>query len=390
MVQRTRIAVVLIATCLSGCGGLSMFEDTTASFNASGKPPDWTRGSAVSASPVPETPVTTPTSSTATANKPNTPANNSLFARAAEANPDSTPPDPIAALVTATAAASGDAVTPLGPPPAAAAKVAIEPRGRAYLFRGVAGLIYSRGMDKLAERINRAGVTASVDTYLMWRPVAEAAIRDYRRDPAPIILIGHSAGGDSAVAFAEVLNAAGIPVSLLVTYDPTRIADNVPPNVERYINLYQSRSIMGGGDVVAGRGFHGHYASVNLTDHGEIVHINIEKADRVQEQLVAKIVRLAATPAAGEGEAVPIRYVVPAHAAIDLWDTGMPVTAQAGDTLQTLSATYHVPVWALAQINNISEHAPITVGQRIIVPRNLVPVAAPATTALSAYAPPAR
>ena len=35
-----------------------------------------------------------------------------------------------------------------------------EPRGRAYLFRGIAGLIYSRGMDKLADRIKRTGLPA--------------------------------------------------------------------------------------------------------------------------------------------------------------------------------------------------------------------------------------
>lgn len=385
MVQATRIAVILIATCLSGCGGLSMFEtDTTASFTGGGRAADWAK-SDTSAPAMAEAPATTPLSP-ALASSRSASAGNSLFARAAEAKPDPKPVDPIAALVTADAGTAGEGVKPVGPPPAAE-KIVIEPRGRAYLFRGVAGLIYSRGMDKLAERINRAGVTASVDTYLMWRPVADAAIRDYRRDPQPIILIGHSMGGDSALAFAETLNAAGIPVSLLVTYDPTRIADNVSPNVERYINIYQSRSIMGGGDVVAGRSFHGHYASVNLSDHAEIVHINIEKADSVQEQLVAKIAQLAATPAAAEGEAVPIRYVVPPHAAIELWDSGTPVTAEAGDTLQTLSAAYHVPVWALAQVNSVSEHAAISAGQRIIVPRNLVPMVMPATSPVSAYSP---
>ena len=120
----------------------------------------------------------------------------------------------------------------------------------------------------------------------MWRPVADEAIRDYRRDPQPITLIGHSMGGDSALDFAEMLNQAGIPVSLLVTYDPTRIADDVPPNVERYINIYQSSNFMGGGNVVQGSRFHGHYASYNLKNHTEIIHINIEKADRIQEQLV--------------------------------------------------------------------------------------------------------
>ena len=125
-----------------------------------------------------------------------------------------------------------------------AKKAAIEPRGRAYLFRGIAGLIYSRGMDELVRRISRAGVQVSVDTYLMWRAVANQAIRDYRRDPEPITLIGHSMGGDFTVAFAAYLNAADIPVSLLVTCDPSRFAGYVPPNVQRYINIYQSLSVM--------------------------------------------------------------------------------------------------------------------------------------------------
>jgi triacylglycerol esterase/lipase EstA (alpha/beta hydrolase family) len=92
-----------------------------------------------------------------------------------------------------------------------------EPRGRAYLFRGVAGLIYSRGMDSLGDRIRHAGVAASVQTYLVWRAAVDQAIQDYRRDPAPIVLIGHSMGGDSALALAQRLNSENIPVSLLVT-----------------------------------------------------------------------------------------------------------------------------------------------------------------------------
>ena len=64
----------------------------------------------------------------------------------------------------------------------------------------------------------------------------------------------------------------------------------------------------------------------NLKDHSEIIHINIEKADRIQEQLVSKVVELAATPATAEGEAVPIHLEVPADAAVELWDSGQPVT----------------------------------------------------------------
>jgi hypothetical protein len=284
----------------------------------------------------------------------------------------------IAAVLIAVCLASfGEAATRLEPP-GGAEKVTIQPRGRAYLFRGFIGLLTDRGMDKLTERINRTGVTADVNTYMIWRGVADQAISDYRRDPEPITIIGHSLGGDAAVKFAERLDAAGIPVSLLVTYDPTRFAHSVPPNVERYVNLYQSSNILGGGgDVVQGRGFHGHYASFDLKDRRGMYHTNMEKFGDIHDQLVSKITALAATPTSAEGEAIPLRIDIPADASIELWDSGLPVSVRAGDTLPTLAAAYHVPLWALTQVNNLSEDAALTTGQRIIVPRYLGPMAAP-------------
>lgn len=411
VVQVRHIAVLLLAGCLAGCGYAAIDSDLSAFTLSSkqmallkGDQQGTASGSTESTGSIPDT------ASSASANngpdRADAAAMTSLFARAAGEKPADRPPASVPSAVPAaksgvsTAASTAPTAAPAKPvvvadaetgipaanPPAAAEKLANEPpRGRAYLFRGVAGLIYSRGMDKLADRIKRAGIPSSVETYLMWRPVADQAIRDYRRDPQPIIIIGHSMGGDSALAFAETLNAENIPVNLLVTYDPTRIADNVPPNVERYINIFQSSNFMGGGNVVQGPRFHGHYASYNLKDHREIVHINIEKADRIQEQLVTKVRELAATPAAGEGEAVPIHLEVPAEASVELWDSGTPITAHAGDTLKTLAANYHVPLWALDQINTESERAPLAEGERIVIPRRLVPAAAAAT--VTSYAP---
>jgi hypothetical protein len=363
-VQVRRFAIFLLAVGLTGCGSYAMLDpEATGSVGSPAASSDKTDNAALS----------------------------SLFARAAQEKPDdkqngntlaSAAAKPIEKPVIV--ADAGDTAFSAAPAAGATEKL-IEPRGRAYLFRGVAGLIYSRGMDKLAERINRTGITSSVDTYLVWRGVADEAIRDYRRDPAPITLIGHSMGGDSALAFAERLNSENIPVSLLVTYDPSRIADDVPPNVERYINVYQSSNFMGGGNVVQGSRFHGHYASYNLKDHSEIIHINIEKTDRIQEQLVAKIAQLAATPAGAQGETVPIHLQVPADAAIELWDSGLPVQAHAGDTLQTLAAAYHVPLWSLTQINSVAETAALDEGRRIVIPRHLVPTVLSST--VSSYAP---
>lgn len=264
---------------------------------------------------------------------------------------------------------------PLASPPAGA-PVAIEPRGRAYLFRGALGHIFSRGMDRLADSIEQSGVTASVNDFTFCTFIAEQAIRDYRQDPAPITIIGHSIGGFCGLKFAEMLQAKNIPISLLVTIDPAHINPKVPLNVERYINIFLRHDILGGGDVVPEKDFQGHYASFDLSKHEDIIHINIDKIDTIDRQLVAKIRQLAATPAKVEGEGVPLRYVVPADAAIELWDSGMPVFVRSGDTLETLAAYYHVPLWSLAQINHISENTPLAASQRIVVPRHLVPLLA--------------
>jgi hypothetical protein len=391
MVHSRHIVVLLLAASLAGCGGYAMV-DPGASFASSGKP-EWMQSSGgQSSTPDQSSPATTG-STASQANQSDSAQLNSLFARAATGSLYDPAPTPGAPVITpamnTVVADAGDTAAPATPPPAPAQKVTT-PRGRAYLFRGIAGLIYSRGMDKLAERIEHIGLSASVDTYLVWRGVVAQAIADYRRDPQPIILIGHSMGGDSAVDFAEALKAQNIPVSLLVTYDPSRIADDVPDNVERYINIFQSSNMLGGGNITQNSSFHGHYASYNLKDHSELVHINIEKADRIQEQLVAKIADLAATPATGEGEAVPIRLEVPADAAIELWDSGLPISAHADDTLKTIAATYHVPLWVMTQINTVSANAPLSDGQRIVVPRHLVPNPGSVASAISSYAPAGR
>ena len=65
----------------------------------------------------------------------------------------------------------------------------------------------------------------------------------------------------------------------------------------------------------------------------------------------------------------------PANAEIELWDSGMPVVARPGDTLQTIAASHHVPLWSLTQMNKGPDNCAAGAGQRVIVPRHLVPLA---------------
>jgi pimeloyl-ACP methyl ester carboxylesterase len=253
---------------------------------------------------------------------------------------------------------------------------ATTPQERVYLFRGALGLIFSRGMDRLTKRLQEAGITANVYEFTICQLIAKQAVRDYRDDPAPIVLIGHSMGGLCALKFAEMLQDENIPVSLVVTVDPAHASPSVPLNVERYINIFLSHTVLGGGDVVAKQGYQGHYASFDLSKHDEVTHINIDKMDSIHDQLVAAIRQLAATPAKAEGEALPLRYVVPPGAPVELWDSGTRVSVGPNDTLQTIAALHHVPLWSLTQINRASEDAPLAAGQSIIVPRHLMPLVA--------------
>ena len=72
---------------------------------------------------------------------------------------------------------------------------------------------------------------------------------------------------------------------------------------------------------------------------------------------------------------MPLNYVVPPGDALELWDSGMPVFARPGDTLQTIAALYHVPLWSLTQVNKgVAESAPLVPGERVVVPRHLMPL----------------
>jgi hypothetical protein len=293
---------------------------------------------------------------------------------AARAMSKMSPAAPAIGRLNDTPAIFAETAVPIAPRPGAK-QPAIEPHGRAYLFRGALGPIFSRGMDRLSERIERAGVTASVYEFTICGSTAEKAIWAYRQDPAPITLIGHSMGGFCALKFAEMLQAADIPVGLVVTVDPAHVSPNVPLNVERYINIFLSNGVLGGGDVLPKQGYQGHYASFDLSQHEDVTHINIDKMDSIHDQLVTKIRQLVTTPSNAEGKAVPLRYVVPPNTGIELWDSGMAVLARSRDTLQTLAAFHRVPLWSLTQINEGADSAPLAPGQRVIVPRHLLPLA---------------
>jgi LysM repeat protein len=61
----------------------------------------------------------------------------------------------------------------------------------------------------------------------------------------------------------------------------------------------------------------------------------------------------------------------PPSVPIELWDSGLAISAHAGDTLQTIATTYHVPLWTLTQLNKASETGALTEGQRVVIPHSV-------------------
>jgi LysM repeat protein len=266
-------------------------------------------------------------------------------------------------------------------PPPEAPQPANQPQPRIYIFRGALGPIFSTGMDRLAEKLEKAGFPATVYEFTLCDLIELQVEKSYREQPAPIVLIGHSMGGLCDVRIAIALEKEHIPVSLVVTIDPAHATKSVPLNVQRFFNIFLSDNILGGGDVKPEPGYRGHYASYDMKDHDEVTHINIDKMADVHAQLITMISQLNQTSATADADPAPLRLLVPPKTSLELWDSGIPLFVRPGDTLEQISGTYHVPLWALQQSNQGAGSGPLMPGERIVIPRHLLPLSAGAPEA---------
>jgi hypothetical protein len=113
--------------------------------------------------------------------------------------------------------------------------------GNVYLERGLIG-VFSTGMDVLAEQLRDQGMRCHVYQDAQHDVLGNQLVKVYRgktNEREPLVLIGHSYGADDVVGICRKLDAANIPVDLLVTVDATT-PPNVPKNVKMVYNYYQS------------------------------------------------------------------------------------------------------------------------------------------------------
>lgn len=158
---------------------------------------------------------------------------------------------------------------------------------RVYLLRGLAN-IFSLGMDDLAAKLNARGIKASVHSYVDVQNLSNFAVQEAsegrgRRRPSPVIIIGHSLGADAAVQMGNKVSAAGVPVPLVVTFDPVS-ANTASAKIGKVVNYYQAG---GSGKPVSGP----RVENVDLTRTGALTHFNIDKADDLHQRVISMIQR---------------------------------------------------------------------------------------------------
>ena len=160
-----------------------------------------------------------------------------------------------------------------------------------YLLRGLAN-VFSKGMDEIAGKLRQRGFSPHVMNWRRWQSAADRIAKNYRSSQMkPIILIGHSLGANSVFRMAKRLNAKGVPVDYLATFDPTE-SFSVPRNVRAFVNFYQRNGFGRKASFPAAK--RDDMVNLNLTSSPGLTHGNIDQSPRLQDIVIAKILRISA------------------------------------------------------------------------------------------------
>jgi hypothetical protein len=162
--------------------------------------------------------------------------------------------------------------------------LAAEPR--VLLLRGWLS-VFSGGLDRLADELKARGINAEVRRHLYWTTAVSEILRDRAAGKTgPLILVGHSQGGNDAIEIARALQISHVPVDLVVTLAPY-MPKPVPANVGRAVNYYQGGGW--GSPLTPDAGFRGKLSNFDLAGDPTIFHFNIDKNDRIQADILREI-----------------------------------------------------------------------------------------------------
>lgn len=173
------------------------------------------------------------------------------------------------------------------------------PRIRAFLIYGLIGgpfpygLGYSLGLDVLRDKLRAFGVDATTHIEGVILPhtnVPNLAARaaDAARNGSRLLLLGHSMGADAAVKIACRLAGEGLPVDLLIGFDPTKFTcPDVPRNVRRAVCFFQKQlgDFLGRGRFTPAADFAGECVNERVP----FGHKVMDDAPEMHERVIAEV-----------------------------------------------------------------------------------------------------
>lgn len=130
------------------------------------------------------------------------------------------------------------------PEVSSARKRTVAKHSQVLLLRGIFD-VFSLGLDDLALRLKRKGISTTVVSHRNGEKPVKKIIADYKkRKIRKLIIVGHSWGADAAISIATELDSHGIRVDYLVTLDPTK-KQTIPGNVKLAVNYLLPQSNWG-------------------------------------------------------------------------------------------------------------------------------------------------
>lgn len=159
-----------------------------------------------------------------------------------------------------------------------------------YVIRGFLN-VFSAGMNQMTAKLKARGVKAKAYSNGAWDGLANDIIKRHKQGKVsfPIVIMGHSVGGQEAPKMSNKLTKAGVPVKLVVGFDPG-FAAPVPfsSGSPRVVNYWVAKGSRG--NKYRGTGsFSGSISNIDIGAFSKADHVGIDKDPGVQSRAISLV-----------------------------------------------------------------------------------------------------
>lgn len=159
-----------------------------------------------------------------------------------------------------------------------------------YVIRGFLN-VFSAGMNQITNKLRARGVNAKAYSNGAYEGLANDIIKRHKqgRVSLPIVILGHSVGGQEAPKMSNKLTKAGVPVKLVVGFDPG-FAPPVPftSGSPRVVNYWVAKGSRGN-KYRRGGSFSGSISNIDIGTFSKADHVGIDKDAQVQARAVSLV-----------------------------------------------------------------------------------------------------